>query len=111
MKIKLLEPKFVELIPDIIEEGIIYISIEHCVAVHKCACGCKNKVTTPLAPDMWELKFNGESISLYPSIGNYYFECKSHYWIKNNLVIDLSYYEVKHKIKKRKKKKWESLFR
>jgi Family of unknown function (DUF6527) len=31
--------------------------------------------------------FDGRSISLDPSIGNWGFQCRSHYWIKNNRVV------------------------
>jgi hypothetical protein len=91
-----IQHKFVEFIPDVIEEGILYISIEYCTAVHKCVCGCGNEVVTPLSPTDWELRFNGKTISLYPSIGNWNFECRSHYWITKN--------EVHHA---RKWKDWE----
>ena len=30
--------------------------------------------------------YNGETISLKPSVGNWSFDCKSHYWIINNDV-------------------------
>jgi Family of unknown function (DUF6527) len=49
-------------------------------------CGCGNKVVTPITPLDWTLTFNGETISLHPSIGNWNFECQSHYWIKQNKV-------------------------
>ena len=49
--------RFVEFIPDQIEEGILYISIEYCTAIHKCICGCGNEVVTPLSPTDWELEF------------------------------------------------------
>ncbi|WP_316753664.1 DUF6527 family protein [Pedobacter gandavensis] len=83
---KTLQHKFVEYIPDKIEEGILYISIEFTTAIHKCVCGCGNEVVTPLSPTDWKLVFNGESVSLGPSIGNWSFECKSHYWIVENKV-------------------------
>ena len=72
--------------PDEIQEGVIYISIKYCTAIHKCVCGCKNDVVTPLSPTDWELTYDGESVSLYPSIGNWNFPCRSHYWITNNIV-------------------------
>jgi hypothetical protein len=78
--------KFVTFIPDHLEDGIIYISMEYAVAIHKCCCGCGNEVVTPLSPTDWKLTFDGETISLYPSIGNWNFKCQSHYWIKNNEV-------------------------
>ena len=83
---KILQHKFVEFIPDVLEEGILYISIEYCTAIHKCICGCGNEVVTPLSPTDWEITFDGKSISLNPSIGNWNFECKSHYWITKNKI-------------------------
>ena len=81
-----LNPEFVQYIPDELEEGTIYISIEFATAVHRCCCGCGNKVVTPLSPTSWKLIFDGESISLDPSIGNWSFPCQSHYWIERNSV-------------------------
>lgn len=78
--------RFVELMPPVIEEGVLYVSIEFATAVHNCACGCGNKVVTPLSPTDWKLSFDGETISLWPSIGNWSFECQCHYWIINNEV-------------------------
>lgn len=81
---KTIQHKFVEFIPDEIEEGILYISIPYCTAIHKCVCGCGNEVVTPLSPTDWEIIFDGKTVSLNPSIGNWNFECKSHYWIAKN---------------------------
>lgn len=78
--------EFVELIPDQLENGKIYVSLKYCTAIHKCCCGCGNEVVTPLSPTDWILIFNGKSISLYPSIGNWSFDCKSHYWIIENRI-------------------------
>ncbi len=83
---KTLQHKFVEFIPDVLEDDTLYISIEYCTAVHKCVCGCGSEVVTPISPTDWELTFNGKTISLSPSIGNWNFECKSHYWIIKNKV-------------------------
>lgn len=78
--------KFVEFIPDKIEEGVLYISTQYCTAIHKCVCGCGNEVVTPLSPTDWELTFNGKTVSLSPSIGNWNFKCKSHYFITKNKI-------------------------
>lgn len=83
---KTLHHRFVEFIPEIIEEDILYISIEYCTAIHKCVCGCGNEVVTPLSPTDWHLSFNGETVSLTPSIGNWGFKCQSHYWITRNNI-------------------------
>jgi hypothetical protein len=102
--------KFVEFIPDEIEEGTLYISIEYCTAVHKCACGCGNEVVTPLSPTDWQLIFDGKTVSLNPSIGNWSFECKSHYLITRNKIhyarrwSDLEIEEGRKEDSKQKKK-------
>lgn len=84
---KTLNHKFVENIPDEVEEEILYVSIPYETVIHKCCCGCGKEVVTPLSPTDWSLIFNGEAISLKPSIGNWSFECRSHYWIKKNKVV------------------------
>jgi hypothetical protein len=86
MKRTIFNHEFVEFIPSELEEGILYVSVQYATAVHKCACGCGNKVVTPISPAEWQLLFDGESVSLMPSIGNWQFPCRSHYWIKSNKV-------------------------
>lgn len=83
----ILKHKFVEYIPDEIKPGTIYVSMSFATAVHKCCCGCGKEVVTPLSPTDWRLTYDGESISLYPSIGNWSFDCQSHYWIERSQVI------------------------
>ena len=77
---------FVEFIPDKLNDGVLYISLEHCTAIHLCVCGCSNEVVTPISPTDWQLGFDGKTISLYPSVGNWNFECKSHYFITKNKI-------------------------
>lgn len=79
---------FVDLMPSEREEGIIYVSIKFSTAVHNCLCGCGMKVVTPIRRDKWVLTYDGEAISLSPSIGNWSFPCQSHYWIRNGQVIE-----------------------
>lgn len=81
-----LKYKFLEIIPDIVENGILYISMDRRVAIHLCVCGCGNEVVTPISPTDWELRYYGNAVSLYPSIGNWEFPCKSHYWIIKNEI-------------------------
>jgi len=83
----ILTHEFVEFIPDVLKDRTIYVSIKYATAIHKCCCGCGNKVVTPLSPNDWKLVFDGESISIYPSIGNWGLVCKSHYWIRDNRVV------------------------
>ena len=84
--LRLLIHEFVEYIPEHLKEGTIYISIPFATAVHKCCCGCGREVVTPLSPIGWKLTFDGETISLDPSIGNWSFPCQSHYWIRQDRV-------------------------
>jgi hypothetical protein len=82
----ILTHKFVEFIPDDLQEGTLYVSMRFATVVHKCCCGCGIEVVTPLSPTDWKLIFDGKTISLDPSIGNWSLECQSHYWIKGNQV-------------------------
>ncbi len=81
-----LKHEFVELIPVELQEGTLYISIRFATVTHLCPCGCKNKVVTPLKPTDWKLIFDGKTVSLHPSVGNWSFPCRSHYWVRNNRV-------------------------
>jgi hypothetical protein len=78
---------FITTIPDILESNKLYISIPFNTVLHKCACGCGEEVSTPLSPSDWEISYNGESVTLDPSIGNWTYRCRSHYLIRNNQVI------------------------
>lgn len=78
--------EFVEYIPEKLAEGTVYVCVPFATVVHKCCCGCGSEVVTPLSPADWTLSFDGESISLNPSIGNWSYPCQSHYWIRNNKV-------------------------
>lgn len=78
--------EFVQSIPEKLEERTLYVSMDFATIVHKCCCGCGREVVTPLSPTDWKLTYDGVSISLSPSIGNWSFDCKSHYWIVNNTV-------------------------
>ncbi len=86
IRTSLLTHEFVEYIPDDLKDGTIYVSMAYATVAHKCCCGCGNEVITPLSPTDWRLIFDGQSISLHPSIGNWNFACQSHYWIKRNKV-------------------------
>jgi hypothetical protein len=87
MRSTTLTHEFVEYIPSDLQDGMLYVSMMYATAVHKCCCGCGNKVVTPISPTDWQLLFNGVAVSLYPSIGNWSLDCRSHYWIEENRVI------------------------
>lgn len=79
--------KFADLIPSSLEGGVVYISTKYRTASHLCCCGCGNKVVTPLKPGGWTFSTDHEAVSLNPSIGNWSFPCKSHYWIRDGRVL------------------------
>ena len=108
--------EFVEHIPDQLQAEVLYISIDFALAVHKCFCGCGNEVVTPLSPVDWSITFDGEAISLHPSVGNWNFPCRSHYWVRKGKVhwagkfTDLEIKGVQAKDKKDKVKHFETKF-
>jgi hypothetical protein len=86
MKQESFKHQFVELIPEELQDGMLYVSIRFATVSHLCACGCRSKVVTPLKPTDWKLTFDGKTITLDPSIGNWSFPCRSHYLIIKNRV-------------------------
>ncbi len=109
-KIDELEHEFVTQLPDEPRAGVIYISMQFGTAVHLCCCGCRNQVFTPLRPNRWRLAFDGETISLCPSVGNWNFPCESHYWITHGTVrwaTRMTQAEI-HAIRERSREDWVS---
>jgi hypothetical protein len=66
--------------------GTVLLAVALVVSAYHC-CGCGNEVVTPLSPTDWRLLYDGEGISLEPSIGNWSFHCRSHYWVRKNRVV------------------------
>jgi len=91
-----LEHRFVQYIPEQLEPGVIYISMEYATAAHSCCCGCGEQVITPFTPTDWKLTFDGETVSLWPSIGNWNFSCRSHYIIRNSRIVSAEPWEDDH---------------
>ena len=81
------ELRVVSRIPESLIPGLLYVCFDCNVVAHLCACGCGKKVILPIDPEFWSVTYDGETVSLRPSIGNYQFPCKSHYWIKCNQII------------------------
>lgn len=81
-----LENVFVESFPDSLEEGKLYVSMEYASVAHLCACGCGREVVTPLRKDAWRLEYDGQGITLSPSVGSRNLACRSHYYIREGKV-------------------------
>ena len=67
MKASAIRPEFVEFIPKHLEPGVLYVSEKYRTASHLCACGCGEKVVTPLSPADWQL--TSETVRPYPKVG------------------------------------------
>jgi hypothetical protein len=78
---------FVDEMPEVLEDGILYVSQECRVALHNCACGCGEEVSTPLLPTEFTLTMDDGGASVWPSIGNHDFACASHYIIKRGQIV------------------------
>lgn len=83
-----LEHQFVRQLPDLLQAGVLYISMEYATAAHLCCCGCGEEVVTPFTPTDWKMIFDGETVSLSPSIGNWNFACRSHYFIRSGRIVE-----------------------
>jgi hypothetical protein len=83
-----LDHRFVDHIPDAIEPGVLYVSMKYATAAHQCCCGCGSEVITPFTPTDWSLTYDGDSISLSPSIGSWSSPCRSHYFMEKGRVIE-----------------------
>lgn len=88
MRHKTLEHRFVRNVPRELDPGVLYISMDYATAVHSCCCGCGDRVVTPFTPTDWRMTFDGESISLHPSVGNWNQKCRSHYVIQRSRVLE-----------------------
>jgi hypothetical protein len=84
---QLASTEFCEHIPRELEDGVLYISMKYRTAIHQCMCGCGTEVVTPFGRDSWTLSYDGEAVSLRPSIGNAKIACKSHYFIRDGRII------------------------
>jgi hypothetical protein len=88
MRNKCLQHRFVETMPELIEPGILYVSMEYATASHRCCCGCGAEVVTPFSPAQWQMTFDGDAVSLHPSIGNWNLRCRSHYFVREGRVVE-----------------------
>ena len=87
MTISRLAHTFIDTIPDHLDDGVLYVSMEFRTTMHLCACGCGNTVVLPLRPTAWSVTYDGETVSMRPSVGNWSFPCQSHYWIREGNVV------------------------
>jgi hypothetical protein len=80
------EHRFVDAAPEVLDDGVLYVSIRYATALHRCACGCGSEIVTPISRTGWILTFDGTAVTLHPSIGNWNYPCRSHYWIRHDRI-------------------------
>lgn len=84
-----LKPVFVETIPvesTKIKGGTLYVSMKFDTIVHRCPCGCGSLVEVTLHPATRSLTYDGQYLTIKPSIG-VKLPCRSHYSIIRNEVV------------------------
>jgi hypothetical protein len=86
LRLTQLDHRFVDEIPVKLEEGVLYVSMVNQVAVHLCPSRCGLEVATPLGKGQWSLFFDG-AVTLRPSVGNWSYDCESHYVITRDQVL------------------------
>ena len=88
LKSIVLKPVFVEAIPQLpeMEDGTLYVSMRFATLSHLCPCGCGRLVDVTLDPATRSLTYDGEHLTLRPSIG-VKFPCRSHYSIVRNAIM------------------------
>ncbi|RZJ46653.1 MAG: hypothetical protein EON87_03855 [Brevundimonas sp.] len=81
-----IELQHVEFMPKTLQPGVLYVSEKYQTAAHLCACGCGEKIRTPLGPSEWAVTEDIAGPSLWPSVGSWQRPCRSHYVIYNGGV-------------------------
>lgn len=76
----------VKSMPLILQEGILYVSLENEVVGHLCPCGCGCKVLIRIGKAGWDYTEDKGKVTLFPSLGNWELPCRSHYWIRKNKI-------------------------
>jgi hypothetical protein len=54
-----------------------------------CACERGQEVWMKIRPDRHHLTWNGESVSITPSVGNGRLRCRAHYWMHRSQVVSV----------------------
>lgn len=106
-----LQHRFVDTFPDQLERGVLYISLEYGSASHSCCCGCGEEVVTPLTPTDWSITYDGETVTVRPSVGSWTLACRSHYVIHRGRVFEaLPWTDAEIAIERDRDRKAKSLY-
>lgn len=79
---------------DKLENGVLYIDDSSPYVEFLCPCGCGRVTMIPtnrnyecIQHPYWDISESNGTVSLSPSIYSTGFDCKSHYFIKENKII------------------------
>jgi hypothetical protein len=72
-------------IPENMESGLIYYSLEYNCSNHLCPCGCGSQTPLPIKDGEWTLDVRNGKTTITPSI-QHRFNFKSHYVITNGVA-------------------------
>ena len=100
-----IELKLVDQVPASLEAGKLYVSLMYRTSTHLCGCGCGTKVVLRLSPRHWCVILNGETVSMYPSVGNWQLPCRSHYWIRDGRIIQAGWWSDAKVLRERKRRR------
>jgi Family of unknown function (DUF6527) len=81
-----LKPGLVTEVPEHPEAGVLYVSVEYATTLHLCACGCGHEIVLGISPNDWRICWDGQTVSVYPSVGSWSLPCRSHYFIRRNRI-------------------------
>lgn len=79
-------PRLVIGIPEHPETGVLYVSVEYATTLHLCACGCGHEIVLGVSPNDWKICWDGQTVSVSPSVGSWSLPCQSHYFIRRNRI-------------------------
>ena len=103
MRMRAIELEFVEQIPAEIDPGKLYVSLKYRTSAHLCGCGCGSRVILRLSPRHWCVILDGETVSMYPSVGNWQLPCRSHYWIRDGRIVEAEWWSDAKILRERKR--------
>lgn len=84
---RIIDAVHVRRLPEVFEQGNLYVADDPPVAGHLCCCGCGERIVLSIGPLGWKYTEKAGRPSLSPMIGNLGLPCDSRYAIRDGEVI------------------------